>query len=110
MRCNFAFLQQAEDDIKELKNYIISNFSQDIWKLTYEKIKKAVNSLKIFPQTGSVLPELENLGMNQYRQIISDANRIIYEIRQDMIYIHIICDTRREMKSLLMTRLLSAQQ
>lgn len=33
-------------------------------------------------------------------------NRIIYEVRQDAIYIHIIVDTRRDFNALLTRRLL----
>jgi hypothetical protein len=33
-------------------------------------------------------------------------NRIVYEVRQDIVYIHIVCDTRKDMKSLLTRRLM----
>jgi toxin ParE1/3/4 len=33
-------------------------------------------------------------------------NRIIYEVRQDILYIHIIVDARRDLKTLLIRRLL----
>lgn len=33
-------------------------------------------------------------------------NRVIYEVRQEIIYIHIVADTRKDMKTLLTQRLL----
>ena len=57
---------------------------------------------------GTIPPELEKLGLVQYRQILSGKNRIIYELRQNLIYIHIIADTRKEFRSLLMNRLLAS--
>lgn len=100
------FLHQAELDLKELKDYLLKNFSNRFWQSTYKKIKETINNIKGFPEVGCIPPELENLNLYQYRQVISGMNRIIYEIKKEMIYIHIICDVRREMKSLLSRRLL----
>ena len=36
-------------------------------------------------------------------------NRIIYEIRRETIYIHIICDSRRDTQGLLMRRMLRGE-
>jgi hypothetical protein len=54
---------------------------------------------------GSVPEALEALQMVQYRQTLSGMNRIIYEVRQDTVFIHIIVDTRRDIASVLMRRL-----
>jgi hypothetical protein len=45
------------------------------------------------------------LNLTQYRQILSGMNRIIYEVRQDAVYIHLVVDTRRDLKDVLMQRL-----
>lgn len=58
------------------------------------------------PLAGSMLEELTDFGASQYRQIISGKNRIIYEICDQAIHIHIIVDTRKDMQSHLTTRLL----
>nr|WP_315247012.1 hypothetical protein [uncultured Albidiferax sp.] len=57
-------------------------------------------------ERGRLPDELEALQLTQYRQIISGMNRVVYETRQDAVYIHAIVDTRRDMKSFLMRRLL----
>jgi plasmid stabilization system protein ParE len=103
---NVVFLQQAELDLKELKHYLETNFSPAVWQESYKKIKALVNKLKDFPQMGGIPPELETLHINQYRQVISGANKIIYEMRNQTIYIHLVCDMRRDMKALLTKRLL----
>jgi hypothetical protein len=35
-------------------------------------------------------------------------NRIIYEQRGDALYIHIVCDARRELQGLLMKRIITS--
>ena len=106
MKYKVVFLGEAVVDLTELKHYIIKKFSTRIWQNTYRKIKTAVKDLESFPEKGKIPPELAKLNLSQYRQVISEMNRIIYEIRQKIIYIHIICDTRRDMQTLLSKRLL----
>lgn len=106
MSVQVVFLKSAEHDLKELKGYMVKNFGEDTWQASYTKIKDAVNTIGTFPLGGNVPEELERLNLTQYRQVVSGMNRIIYEVRQDIIYIHIVCDTRKDMKSLLTRRLL----
>ena len=106
MNMKVVILESAEHDLKELRGYIIKNFSFETWQNIYAKLKEGIRNLKAFPQAGSVADELEKLNLSQYRQVLSGMNRIIYEVRQDTIYIHIIVDARRDMTSLLTRRLL----
>lgn len=106
MSFQVVFLKSAELDLKELRGYMVKNFGKDAWQASYAKIKDAVNTIGTFPLGGNVPEELDRLNLTQYRQVVSGMNRIIYEVRQEIIYIHIVCDTRKDMKSLLTRRLL----
>ncbi len=106
MNMKVVILESAEHDLKELKSYIVKNFSIETWQGTYDKIKAVIRNLKTFPHASSIPEEFEKLNLSQYRQVISGMNRIIYEVRQDTLYIHIITDARRDLKSLLTRRLL----
>ena len=108
MSYKIVFLASAEQDMKELKNYVIKNFSPHTWQGTYSRLKDSIRNLKTFPFVGSIPEELERLNLTQYRQVISGMNRVIYEVRQEIIYIHVIADTRKDMKTLLTQRLLRA--
>lgn len=100
-----VILASAELDLKELRSTIVKNFSHDTWQKTYGKLKESIRNLATFPNFGSIPEELETLNLSQYRQTLSGMNRIIYEVRQDTVYIHIIVDARRDMTSFLMRRL-----
>jgi toxin ParE1/3/4 len=106
MTSRVVFLKSAEQDLKELRNYMIREFGEETWQASLARIKDCVTTLGEFPLGGSLPEELERLNLTQYRQVASGMNRIIYEVRQQMIYIHIVCDTRKDMKSLLTRRLL----
>ncbi len=104
MSFQVVFLKSAELDLKELRSYMIRNFDQAAWHASYAKIKDAVNTIGTFPLGGHVPEELERLNLTQYRQVIAGMNRIIYEVRREIIYMHIVCDTRKDMKSILARR------
>ncbi|BCG05348.1 hypothetical protein PPGU19_099160 (plasmid) [Paraburkholderia sp. PGU19] len=55
---------------------------------------------------GSNPPELMDFPLTGYYQVISGRSRIIYQIANDTIYMHIISDTRRELKAILAKRLI----
>lgn len=90
MGYKIVFLTSAEQDLKELKSYVVKNFSLNAWQDTYGKLKNPIRNLKVFPQVGAIPEELERLNLTQYRQIISGMNRVIYEVRQEIIYIHLV--------------------
>lgn len=105
MTLQVVFLASAESDLQDLKSYILHRFDRDTWRTSYGKIKDAVARIRHHPEAGKVLPELERLDMVQYRQVLAGKNRIVYEVRADTAYIHLVCDTRRDLQALLMRRL-----
>ncbi|MGZ4960863.1 MAG: type II toxin-antitoxin system RelE/ParE family toxin [Methylomonas sp.] len=106
MSFKIIILESAEHDLKELRSYIVKDFSQETWQKTFHQIKEAIRNLKTFPYAGSIPEEFGKINLSQYRQVISGMNRFIYEVRQDSVYIHLIADTRRDLKALLTRRLL----
>ena len=110
MTLKTVILESAEHDLNDLRSYIVKNFSSRIWRNTYARLKKSIRNLQVFPQAGVIPEEIQKLNLSQYRQVISGINRIIYEVRQDTIYIHVIVDARRDMNALLTRRLLRVPQ
>ena len=106
MSFSVMFLRSAEHDLKKLKSYLVKNFGVDTWQASYRRIQETIGTIQTFPLGGNIPEELEKLNLTQYRQVISGMNRVIYEVRQQTIYIHIVCDPRKDMKSLLIKRLL----
>ncbi len=100
-----VFLRSAEADLRDLRTYVVKNSGAGTWSTTYCKIKDAVARIEAHP----LIPdEFRNLNIAQYRQVLSGMNRIVYEVRGDTAYIHLVCDTRRDLKALLMKRIVQA--
>ena len=103
-----VFLRSAEADLRDLRTYVVKNFGAGTWSTTYRKTKDAVARIEAHPLSGKIPDEFRNLNIAQYRQVLSGMNRIVYEVRGDTAYIHLVCDTRRDLKALLMKRIVQA--
>lgn len=100
-----VILASAEQDLQELRAYLVKNFSVATWQATYGELKKAIRHLGRHPHMGGLPEALESVQLVQYRQVLSGKNRIIYEVRGDTVFVHLIVDVRRDMALVLMRRL-----
>ncbi|KVV20867.1 plasmid stabilization protein [Burkholderia cepacia] len=108
MAIRVVILASAEQDIKDLKSYVQTNFGKPTWLSTKGEIRDAIKTIASHPMVGNIPPEFEALNLTQYRQILTGLNRIIYETPagSTVAYVHVICDQRRDLKTLLTRRLL----
>ena len=93
-------------DLLDINDYYLCEVSDRVANGIIDGLETAVNNLAEFPDRGSIPKELLALGIRQYRQIIENPYRIIYETFADKIVVHAILDGRRDMQSLLMQRIL----
>ncbi len=60
------------------------------------------------PLAGHLPDELAALNLVQYQQVLVGMKRIIYELGDRTVYVHVVCDTRRDLRAVLLRRLLGA--
>ncbi|MFX1684590.1 type II toxin-antitoxin system RelE/ParE family toxin [Paraburkholderia sp. A2RI-6] len=101
-----VFLQSARTDLQQLRRYLVTRFGGQVWREALARMKRDVAQLESFPQKGSIPPELDELGTPNYRQVVSGMCRIIYEIDDQTVNIHLVVDIRRDLKDVLANRLL----
>ncbi|TFY87761.1 type II toxin-antitoxin system RelE/ParE family toxin [Pseudomonas nabeulensis] len=106
MTFKIVILHSAKHDLKDIKSYLTRQFSTATWQQSYDALKQAMRRLETQPYAGSIPEEIERLNLSQYRQVVSGMNRIIYEIRDQTIYVHIIADTRKNLQALLLRNLM----
>ncbi|NWC94619.1 MULTISPECIES: type II toxin-antitoxin system RelE/ParE family toxin [unclassified Pseudomonas] len=106
MSFRVEILHSAKSDLKEIKPYLTRQFSAASWQQTYDSLKQALRRIETQPYAGSMPEEIERLNLSQYRQVVCGMNRIIYEVRDKTIYVHIIAETRKNLQSLLLKSLI----
>lgn len=104
---NIIWTDAARDDLLEIRAYQKMHQSSAFVKKVTEQIREEVGSLKDWPSKGIYVQELEELQLDQYRELLAGQHRIIFERTNDAFYIHIVCHTSRDLESLLRRRLLA---
>ena len=99
--------EDAERDLEDLFDYIAEHDSYASANHVLDRIEKSIASLSSFPERGSFPKELLALGIKDYRQVFFKPYRMIYRIFEKRVYIYLIVDGRRDMRTLLERRLLA---
>lgn len=99
-------LDSGKEELKRVRRYVVDAFGIAVWEESYAEIQAAIQRIREFPECGPVVDELSSLTADRFREVQSGKNRIIYEIRDDTIYVHLIVDQRRDLTSLLQKILL----
>ena len=98
----------AARDFGQLYDHIARNDTPERATYVLDRIGEVFTSLSDTPNRVEYPRELIELGIKEYRQIFFKPFRIIYQIREEAVYVVLITDGRRDMHSLLQRRLLEA--
>ena len=91
-------LQGAVDDLTDIKS------SDKNWPATRKAIQAELAAISKNPLACAAPPEVQEIVATQYRQGLTTYHRIIYEIVNEVIYVHIICHQRKDMMQILLRR------
>lgn len=94
----------AESDLLEIIARIALDRPRAAEEILTEIWRKA-QSLPELSERGRVVPELDQLGTKEYREMILAPWRIVYRIRPKQIEIMAVFDSRRNVEDLLLKRL-----
>ena len=96
----------AKQDMKEIFLYVASNDSISSADKLLDSIEATILRLEEYPERGHIPQELRQTGIKRYLEIHFKPYRIIYEIENNLIYVHSVLDGRRNIQELLGERLL----
>lgn len=71
-----------------------------------DRLEQAAQKLEQHPNRGRVVPELARFELRLYRELIVKPWRIIYRVGQRRVLVMAVLDGRRDLESLLLSRLL----
>ena len=98
------FSAGAHRDLRSIHGYILKNDSRENADYVAREIVRSALKLRDLPDRCAHPPELLAMKNFAYRQIFFKPYRIVYRIRAKTVFIALIADGRRDMKSLLMRR------
>jgi len=98
-------VQEAEEDLAELVDYISQHDSVERAIFVLEKLLTLCERLEQHPERGHFLPELRALGIKTHREVHFKPYRVIYEVNGREVLILLIVDGRRSLQTILERRL-----
>ena len=108
MTYRVVLTRDAVRDLEELYDYLAAYESESKAEQVLARIEDQLHRLTESPERGTRPRELLTLGISEFRQVYFKPYRILYKLHGKKVYIVLIADGRRDMKSLLQRRLLGA--
>ncbi|KHE94132.1 MAG: type II toxin-antitoxin system RelE/ParE family toxin [Candidatus Scalindua rubra] len=106
MKFDVYLISDAEKDIIDIYKYIIFNDSKENAEYVFHEIEEACRSLSSLPDRGHIPPELERIGVMNFKEIHFKPYRIIYEVMNKKVFVHCVLDGRRNLQEILEHRLI----
>jgi toxin ParE1/3/4 len=106
MPFDVVLTEGAARDLERIYDYIAEHDSPEKAEATLTRIERVVTSLSTLPERGAHPKELVALGIREYRESFFKPYRVIYRVVDRTVIVCVIADGRRDMQSLLATRLL----
>ena len=104
-RYKVYWTKEATLDLCEIVDYI-SKERISAAKSIYKKVKKKCRELNVSPERYRRVPELLDVGIENYREIILSPYRVIYKLTGANVYIIAVVDGRRGVETFIFARLL----
>ncbi|MDW7773309.1 MAG: type II toxin-antitoxin system RelE/ParE family toxin [Desulfobulbaceae bacterium] len=94
----------AESDLSNIILYIAEENPANARKIL-NKIKENASSLKQFPERGRIVSELQDQGLNLYREFTVSPWRVVYRISGKKVYVLTVFDSRQNAEDVLLKKL-----
>ena len=99
---------EAERDLDDIASYITEHDSIDRALDVVSKIEQRFSALAAFPNRGPHPKELLEHGNRDFREVYFKPYRVLYRVLASEVVVVLIADGRRDMRALLVSRLLGA--
>ena len=99
-----TWTQTAIRDLDEILEYIAAERGVDHALRVYETLRRGIESLAKMPRRCRQVPELHEIGLVEYREMIERPYRLVFRIAGREVVILAILDSRRDLEELLIQR------
>lgn len=94
----------ARRDLEAIVAYIATD-NLDNALAVLDRLEERAASLTTVAERGRLVPDLQSIGLHQYRELIERRWRIVYRIEADSVMVLAVFDGRRDLESVLLDRL-----
>ena len=107
MKLNYKVIwtNVAESDLKDIIEYITIDSPQNALRIL-KNFKQKTSELYTLPERNRIVPELQDQGILQYREMIIPPWRLIYRIAERKIFVLSVIDSWRNVEDILLNRII----
>lgn len=98
----------AARDLEDISDHVAQVDGPARAQYVLTRITQAFEALSEFPHRGHYPSELLEFGNRRYREVLFKPYRIVHSVDEDAVHVRLIVDGRRNMRNLLLRRLLRA--
>ena len=96
----------AERDMEGIHWYVSQYDCPEAADRLLNRLERTCMKLEELPNRGQVVPELQRVGVTDFRQVHFKPYRIVYQVEGNVVIVLAVLDGRRNLQSLLERRLL----
>ena len=101
MKYNVYLVEDAERDQLEIYRYMAANDSKEKADRLRDNLERTILKLETMPDRGHFLPELERIGVSEYREVFFKPYRIICQAIRIDVFVFCVLDGRRDLQDIL---------
>jgi toxin ParE1/3/4 len=98
----------SEKDLISIIEYIAIDSPSSAFE-KFKEIKERASNLYAYPDRGRIVPELQEQGIIQYRELIISPWRVIYRISKKSVYVLSVFDSRQNVEDILLKRFINSK-
>ena len=106
MKFTVYLVEDAEKDLVDLYRYVAQNDSPEKADRLLDNLEQTILKLETIPGRGHFPPELERIGVREYREMFYKPYRVIYQVKKSKVFVHCVLDGRRDLQDILQSRVL----
>ncbi|MBI2839397.1 MAG: type II toxin-antitoxin system RelE/ParE family toxin [Acidobacteria bacterium] len=96
----------AISDLDDIVSYIAAQGGPEAAERIYTRIMERIGTLSVHPARCRLVPELKDIGVDAYRELIVAPHRVFFRISGNVVGIVGVLDGRRDLAELLIRRTL----
>lgn len=105
-RFEVVWTRAAIVDLDLLFEYVAEDSGPERAIKLYDKICAKVESLSTLPRRGRVVPELKDIAVHEFRELIFGRYRLVFRLDGRKVVLIGILDARRDLEAILVDRAL----
>jgi toxin ParE1/3/4 len=106
MKITVHLIADAERDLLDIYRFVAQNDSVEKAYRLLDNLEQTIIKLETMPLREHIPPELERIGVVEFREVFFKPYRIIYQVIRSDVYVHCVLDGKRDLQDLLQRRVL----